>query len=159
MLVASEGVRLLLKNGDNSLPERERMCLSSPTVRVKSRENTWIQLEEDRGRAWYSVRPQEGVGTAGDSVSDTLQRRRVLEGWLAAWRPGRAGRGEPSLTSPCAAPRPGEAAEVGKALEDAPQHRQLRDVHRALWRGQGRQWESKAHSTAPGNEESPFSGI
>lgn len=106
-----------------------------------------------------SVRPQEGVGTAGDSVSDTLQRRRVLEGWLAAWRPGRAGRGEPSLTSPCAAPRPGEAAEVGKALEDAPQHRQLRDVHRALWRGQGRQWESKAHSTAPGNEESPFSGI
>lgn len=30
VLVASEGVRLLVKNSDNSLPEREKICLSFP---------------------------------------------------------------------------------------------------------------------------------
>lgn len=47
-------------------------------MRVKSRENTWIKLDEDRGKVCSSVlRPQEGVGPAGKSETDTLQERRA----------------------------------------------------------------------------------
>lgn len=58
----------------HSQNERECVCLSQ-TVRVRSRENTWIKLEEDRGRVCYSVlRPQDGVGTARKSETTPCRR-------------------------------------------------------------------------------------
>lgn len=75
-------------------------------MRVKSRENTWIKLEEDRGRACYTIlRPQEGVGTAGKSVMTPFGREELLPGvleWVACSLEAKKGwgRGKPhSLTS------------------------------------------------------------
>lgn len=61
----------------HSQKEREYVCLPQ-TARVKSREDTWIELE-DRGRTCYSILgAQESVGTAGKLVTGTLHQRRVI---------------------------------------------------------------------------------
>lgn len=61
----------------HSQKERECVCLSH-TARVESRENTWIKLGKDRERDCCSIlRLREGVGTAGKSVADSLQKRGV----------------------------------------------------------------------------------
>lgn len=48
-------------------------------IEVKSGEDTWIEVEEDRGRAYYGILgAQESVGTAGKLVTDTLHRRIII---------------------------------------------------------------------------------